>query len=77
MREVLHERGKALLGAVLGVSGVALVFLPELRLGAGRGDATAGLGYALVGAVTASLGNLVASRNHRRGFPVVQMNTFG
>jgi drug/metabolite transporter (DMT)-like permease len=70
-------RRSTLLGAVLGVSGVVLVFLPELRQGAGKVDPTVGLGYALAGAVTASLGNMVASRNHRRGFPVVQMNTFG
>ncbi|MGH7702532.1 MAG: DMT family transporter [Gemmatimonadales bacterium] len=66
-----------LLGAVLGMSGVVLVFLPELEQGAGKGNSTLGLAYALVGALSASLGNLVASRNHRRGFPVVQMNTFG
>jgi drug/metabolite transporter (DMT)-like permease len=70
-------RPATLLGAVLGVSGVVLVFLPELRAGAGRGNATLGLGLSLAGAVSASLGNMVASRNYRHGFPVVQMNTFG
>jgi drug/metabolite transporter (DMT)-like permease len=70
-------RRSTILGAVLGVSGVVLVFLPELQQGGGKGDATLGLGYALAGAVTASLGNMVASRNHRHGFPVVQMNTLG
>jgi drug/metabolite transporter (DMT)-like permease len=70
-------RASTLVGAVLGVSGVVLVFLPELRQGGGKGDARLGLLYALVGAVTASLGNLTASRNHRRGLPVVQMNGFG
>ena len=66
-----------LLGAVLGVSGILLVFLPEWSRGTGKGDATLGLILGLVGAVSASLGNLVVSRNHRRGLPVVQMNTFG
>jgi drug/metabolite transporter (DMT)-like permease len=70
-------RSATLLGAVLGVSGVVLVFLPELRQEAAKGHASLGLVYSLAGAVTASLGNMVASRNHRRGFPVVQMNTFG
>jgi drug/metabolite transporter (DMT)-like permease len=70
-------RRATLLGAVLGVSGVLLVFLPELGQSTGKGNATLGLTYAMVGAVTASLGNMVASRNHRRGLPVVQMNTFG
>lgn len=70
-------RPATLLGAALGVSGVVLVFLPELRQHAGKGDATLGLTLALVGAATASLGNLAASRNRQRGLPVVQMNTFG
>jgi len=70
-------RQSTVVGAVLGVSGVVLVFLPELRQGTAKGDATLGLMYALAGAVTASMGNLVASRNHRRGVPVIQMNTFG
>ena len=70
-------RSSTVAGAVLGVSGVVLVFLPELREGTAKGDAKLGLLYAVVGAVTASLGNLTASRNHRRGLPVVQMNTFG
>jgi drug/metabolite transporter (DMT)-like permease len=66
-----------LAGAVLGVSGILLVFLPEFGRDTGKGDPTLGLILALVGAVSASLGNIVASRNHRRGLPVVQMNTFG
>ena len=66
-----------IVGAVLGVAGILLVFLPEFSRETGKGDPTLGLTLALVGAVTASLGNLVASRNHRRGLPVVQMNTFG
>lgn len=66
-----------LIGAVLGVGGILLVFLPEFGREGGKGDATLGLILALVAAVTASLGNILASRNHRRGLPVVQMNTFG
>lgn len=66
-----------LLGSVLGVGGILLVFLPEFSRGSGRGNPTVGLVLGFVGAVSASLGNLVASRNHRHGFPVVQMNAFG
>ena len=65
-----------LLGAVLGVSGILLVFLPEFSRDTSRGAAL-GLGLALIGAVSASGGNLVVSRNHRAGLPVVQMNAFG
>lgn len=66
-----------LLGAVLGVSGILLVFLPEFSRESSKGNPTTGLVLALVGAVSASAGNLVASRNHKAGLPVVQMNTFG
>ena len=66
-----------MLGAVMGIGGVVLVFLPEMSRGAGRGDPTLGVAFALGGALTASLGNIVAYRNHGRGLPVVQMNTFG
>lgn len=70
-------RPSTTLGAALGIGGLVLVFLPELARGAGKGDPTLGIAFALGGAVTASLGNIVASRNHGRGLPVVQMNTFG
>jgi drug/metabolite transporter (DMT)-like permease len=66
-----------IVGAVLGVGGVSLVFLPGIGSGAGRVHPALGLAYALGGVVSASLGNLLASRNQRRGLPVVQLNTFG
>jgi drug/metabolite transporter (DMT)-like permease len=70
-------RRTTLLGAVAGVSGIILVFLPEFTHGPAKGNPTLGLTLALLGAVSASLGNMVASRNHRHGLPVVQMNTYG
>lgn len=70
-------RPVTLLGAALGVTGVALVFLPEIGRGVGGDDAHGGIAFALAGAVTASLGNIVAYRNRARGLPVVQMNAFG
>ena len=66
-----------LIGAVLGVAGLVLVFLPQFETGVGKGDTVLGLTLALFGAFSASMGNLLASRNHRHGLPVVQMNTFG
>jgi len=54
-----------------------LVFLPEIVRGTGGRNPALGIAFALGGALSASLGNIVASRNHGRGLPVVQMNTFG
>ncbi len=66
-----------MIGAALGIGGIVLVFLPEIGRGLGKGNPTLGIAFALSGAVTASLGNIVASRNHGHGLPVVQMNAFG
>lgn len=66
-----------LLGAALGIAGIVLVFLPEITRSAGAGDPALGIAFALSGALSASLGNIVAYRNHGRGLPVVPMNTFG
>jgi drug/metabolite transporter (DMT)-like permease len=65
------------LGALLGIAGVVLVFLPEIRGGGARGDALTGLVLAVMAACTASLGNLVAYRNRAAGLPVIPMNAFG
>jgi drug/metabolite transporter (DMT)-like permease len=66
-----------LAGAACGVAGVLLIFLPEISRASAKGSAGLGCGYALIGVVSASLGNLLAARNQRRGLPVVQLNTFG
>jgi drug/metabolite transporter (DMT)-like permease len=66
-----------LAGAAFGVVGVVLIFLPEISRASAKGHAALGFGYALVGVISASLGNLLAARNQRKGLPVVQLNTFG
>lgn len=70
-------RPAMLAGAALGVGGVALIFLPEFGHGAGGGRLWTGVSLALVGTVSASLGNLLSARNQRRGLPVVQLNAYG
>jgi drug/metabolite transporter (DMT)-like permease len=67
----------AVFGATLGVGGVALIFLPELTHSSAMGPPGVGIALALVGTVSASLGNMVSSRNQGRGLPVVQLNAFG
>jgi drug/metabolite transporter (DMT)-like permease len=70
-------RPATLLGALMGVGGVALVFLPELTHGASRGHPLLGLSVAAGSTVLASLGNVAAARNQRHGLPVIQMNAYG
>ncbi len=70
-------RRTTLTGALLGVTGIVLVFLPEFSRGTASAEITTGLVLAVLGATTASFGNILVSRNVRSGLPVVQMNTFG
>jgi len=70
-------RPAALLGAALGVVGVAIVFAPELTVFSNGKAGMLGLTYGLAGTLAASLGNITAARNQRRGLPVVQQNAFG
>jgi drug/metabolite transporter (DMT)-like permease len=66
-----------LLGAACGIGGVILIFMPEIGRAPDHGRPLLGLAYAIIATFSASLGNLVAARNHRRGLPVIQINTFG
>ena len=64
-------RPRLLAAAALGVTGVALLFLPELRA-AGRGGSMAyGVILVLCAAFACALGNLIAVRNHRAGIPTI------
>ena len=66
-----------LVAAALGVGGVALVMLPEIRTGVEGHTAWLGAGFAAASTVSASLGNIVSARNQKRGLPVLQANAFG
>ncbi len=68
---------RMLVAAALGVAGVALLFLPELRAAREGGSAAAGIGWALAGTAIATGGNLVAVANHARGLPVFPMTAWG
>ena len=70
-------RPATVLGALLGIAGVALLFLPEIARAAEAGMTLTGLLLALAGTLSASFGNLAAGRNSARGLPVVQVNAFG
>src|SRR5262245_44750167 len=61
------------LAAVLGVAGVVLVFLPDIANVSTSGPAVGGLMLALIGAVAASLGSIVALRNQKHHMPVVPL----
>jgi len=73
----LPIRATAVLAASLGVSGVALIFGRELlSVRSSTGSELRGLLLALAATLVASLGNMVATRNHRHGLPVMQVNAW-
>ncbi|MEZ5666402.1 MAG: DMT family transporter [Alphaproteobacteria bacterium] len=67
-------RPATLAAAALGLGGLALVFLPELRTVGG--DSLIGLGLALAATFCFSLGNVLSSRSQTAGVPVMTANAY-
>lgn len=68
---------RAFVAATLGVTGVALLFLPELMQARGGSSAACGVAFGLGATVIASGGNLIAQRNQRAGIPTLAGNAWG
>src|SRR6476660_10396413 len=68
---------RTLVAAMLGVVGVALLFVPELTQASHGGEATLGIVLGLGATVLASAGNFAAMRNHRDGIPVLTGTAWG
>jgi len=64
-------------GALLGLTGIGLVFWPELTVLDTSSTALHGVGLALLGTLVASFGNMVSVRNQGTGLPIVQTNGYG
>ena len=62
---------RTLIAAVLGVSGISLLFLPELMQAGRGGSAALGVAFGLGATAIACGGNMVAVRNSRAGMPVL------
>lgn len=70
-------RAQVLLGALVGVVGVALIFWPEVAGLQMEGDRLLGITLGIFAALSASLGNIVSARNQRAKLPVIQTNAYG
>jgi drug/metabolite transporter (DMT)-like permease len=68
---------RALAGATLGVGGVTLLFLPEVRSAAERADALTGIAFGIAATVLATGGNLVTMRMQRAELPVLETTAIG
>ncbi len=67
---------QVILGALLGLAGITMLFLPQMRGHWGDGGMLGGLGLALLGTVCFSTGNLLSSRMQALGLTPWLTNTW-
>lgn len=65
-----------LAAAVLGLVGIGLVFMPELKSLSLDDSSVKGLLLCLLATYSASLGNIISARNQREGLPIMSVNAF-
>jgi drug/metabolite transporter (DMT)-like permease len=70
-------RANVIGGAILGIVGICLVFYPELSTFSLVDNGFRGFVLSMAATLLASFGNILSSRNQRRGLPVVQTNAYG
>jgi drug/metabolite transporter (DMT)-like permease len=70
-------RVRTFVAATFGVTGVALLFLPQLRQAQQGGAIALGVGMTLAATGSCAIGNLVAVRNHRAGFSTLPATVWG
>jgi len=66
-----------LLGAVIGFTGIIFIFKNEILGFTLSSQNSIALFIAFIGAITASLGNIVSAYNQKKKIPVIQNNAFG
>lgn len=76
---VMRERpaARVLLGGLLGFSGIALMFLPEISRDGFTGQTLTGLALCLAGTLSFCAGNIISARCYRRGLSIVTTNAWG
>jgi drug/metabolite transporter (DMT)-like permease len=68
---------RTLIAAVLGCSGLAVLFAPAIRDGGLGPEAWKGVALAALGTLSFSLGNMVSRRNSAAGIPPATANAWG
>jgi drug/metabolite transporter (DMT)-like permease len=64
-------------GSVLGVTGIGVLFVPQVEQFTLSDVTLFGAGLAVLGAFSASLGNMVSQASQKRGLPIIQSNAWG
>ena len=70
-------RLRVMIGAGLGLLGLAFVFWPELTSLSLSSQKIVGMIMAFIATISASLGNVVSARNQHNDLPVIQTNAYG
>lgn len=68
---------RAIAGSLLGIAGIVVIFYPQLGELSWSNRVLYGSVLALIGALLASLGNMVSQDAQRRGLPILQSNAWG
>jgi drug/metabolite transporter (DMT)-like permease len=68
---------KTVIGGIIGLSGICMLFYPELTKLDSSSGAIKGALFALVAVFSASLGNILATRNGNEGISVWAINAWG
>lgn len=68
---------KMIAGAVFGIVGILLIFLPEIESFDFSDKGLLGIVLGLSSVLLASLGNITSARNSQHNIPVIQANAFG
>ena len=70
-------RAMTFVAAIFGVTGVALLFVPELSIAQQGGAVALGVGLTLAATASCAIGNLIAVRNHRAGMATLPATAWG
>ena len=68
---------KVFVGALFGLTGITMVFWPEVSGNVDSPRIISGLLLSLLATYFASLGNILSARNQKKGIPVIQANALG
>lgn len=69
--------GRVIAGAMLGVAGIVILFMPEIESMSLSDMTFYGAGLAVIGALIASLGNMASQSAQNEGLPIIQSNAWG
>ena len=68
---------KMVAGAVLGIIGIIMIFMPEIKAFDLSDKGVFGISIGFVSVLLASFGNITSARNTKNNIPVIQANAYG